>query len=416
MDDITPHFSKDNLPKVGDVLICIPGFTNEWDNSLYSISCDDHEYGGMGYEEGRVITVRRIFNEEIRPIVTPADGGSGIYADALQYYVNINESEGELDGLEWIRDIKPSLDKNTRWVIINDVDPSSLKVSEDIQRYLFKLGYKWTSPSKREGGVHDYQIYAINNDPNYSEDGLWYYSEDDEGEAKNDIAEGEYDEVVKWSQLNPNSINESDDFDWIRDIKPRFLYGTTPKVNELVICLPGFSNKWDQENYDKAQDDPSYGGSGYVEGMVFKVDHVTKGDRPVVWGEDLAMGGVYADTLSYYTEPLNESEGELDGLEWMDEIEPAILLKPRTIYYFKPSLTHEEVVSLRDRVLHQPVIGSWLDRLMLNNVTLNGVKYFVTSGDDPLQIEGWCNETELDEVTEMYPKYDIIYGRESFIF
>lgn len=77
---------KDHKPKEGSIMICIPGFTEEWNTYEYpSLSSDDPKYGGGGYEEGKVITVERVAGGD-RTVVWPDGGGHGIYVDALNYY------------------------------------------------------------------------------------------------------------------------------------------------------------------------------------------------------------------------------------------------------------------------------------------------------------------------------------------
>lgn len=69
--------------KVGDKLVCIPDF-KEADGD------GKPGYGGGGYKEGRIITVREITYSEREPeriIYWPKDGNkSGIYGQALKLY------------------------------------------------------------------------------------------------------------------------------------------------------------------------------------------------------------------------------------------------------------------------------------------------------------------------------------------
>lgn len=77
---------KDHKPKEGSIMICIPGFTEEWNTYEYpTYASDDPNYGGGGYQEGKVITVERVVGGE-RTIIWPREGGHGIYVDALNYY------------------------------------------------------------------------------------------------------------------------------------------------------------------------------------------------------------------------------------------------------------------------------------------------------------------------------------------
>lgn len=86
---IPTYLSKDHRPKEGSVMICIPGFTKEWDNYKYDSASYDPNYGGGGYEKGKIITVKelnRYDGDGDRTVVWPEEGGHGIYVDALSYY------------------------------------------------------------------------------------------------------------------------------------------------------------------------------------------------------------------------------------------------------------------------------------------------------------------------------------------
>lgn len=85
--DAPVSIPKNHKPKEGSTMICIPGFTEEWewDNHKYNTASDDPKYGGAGYKEGRVITVSRVVGGD-RTVVWPSEGGNGIYVDALNYY------------------------------------------------------------------------------------------------------------------------------------------------------------------------------------------------------------------------------------------------------------------------------------------------------------------------------------------
>lgn len=84
--EVPSSLSKDHQPKEGSTMICIPGFTNEWNGYKYDKASHDPSYGGHGYEEGKVIKVGSTNYEGYRTVVWPEDGGSGIYVDVLIYY------------------------------------------------------------------------------------------------------------------------------------------------------------------------------------------------------------------------------------------------------------------------------------------------------------------------------------------
>jgi hypothetical protein len=130
-----PTFDENNLPRVGDVLICLPGYHAQPDGD-FSDEKDDPNCAGFGYAEGRIIVVGEVDvhsggSEEHRVVVWPDEEKSGMYWDyddevcfecgvygfALTYYTgeNLNENEEEKDEFDWVRDVKAGihLDINT---------------------------------------------------------------------------------------------------------------------------------------------------------------------------------------------------------------------------------------------------------------------------------------------------------------
>jgi len=101
---IKPMFNINNQPRRGDVLICLPGFTD---------SGEGPNYAGAGYYEGRIIVVGDVAEypddeEEKQLVIWPDVDESrrwwnndyhdcyycGVYGGYLKYYTkNINESE-----------------------------------------------------------------------------------------------------------------------------------------------------------------------------------------------------------------------------------------------------------------------------------------------------------------------------------
>ena len=105
-------FGEDNLPRVGDVLICLPGYHSDASQYGYRNEADDPECAGFGYAEGRIVVVGEVLTfphnpEEKRIVIWPDldksamywdysdDEGCfdcGIYGFALTYYTGtINE-------------------------------------------------------------------------------------------------------------------------------------------------------------------------------------------------------------------------------------------------------------------------------------------------------------------------------------
>jgi hypothetical protein len=122
--DIEPRLPQNHVPKIGSKMVCLPGFQAEWDSYKYTIASLDPNYGGAGYEEGRVIVVDSIggWGHSTRTVVWPTDDYSGIYVDALQYLEGIPDddtpnqpimTESESDDFDWIRDVseKTLIDK-----------------------------------------------------------------------------------------------------------------------------------------------------------------------------------------------------------------------------------------------------------------------------------------------------------------
>jgi len=106
-----------NKPKIGDVLICLPGFEGYLEGDD-----DDPNNGGSGYVNGRIIVVGEITElKSALPgkelVIWPNENASreywnsdmscfdcGIYGMALTYYI---QPLTESTGFEWIDDITP---------------------------------------------------------------------------------------------------------------------------------------------------------------------------------------------------------------------------------------------------------------------------------------------------------------------
>ena len=129
---------------------------------------------------------------------------------------NLNESD---DSLEWINDIKPALNQDQEWILVNDVNPNNIEEGIKIQKYLFNLGYKWFSSEL----IKD-TIYSIHHFPSKGLRGdLTYYNNK---ENERELADKEIERnnnVYYWSQIKADEINESDEdnpLQWIKDIVP----------------------------------------------------------------------------------------------------------------------------------------------------------------------------------------------------
>jgi hypothetical protein len=111
---------------------------------------------------------------------------------------------------------------------------------------------------------------------------------------------------------------------------------------------------------------------------------------------------------------LKESE---DDLDWIREIDPRIHLEPNTLYYFEPKLTANEIDPFANRITNAPKFVEWLKNLPNVNSTVltqGGIKYFVTTEDEPIWIESWCVDTSLYTIMRIYPNVNIIDARKHF--
>jgi len=126
-------------------------------------------------------------------------------------------------------------------------------------------------------------------------------------------------------------IREFDDFECIRDTTPNFDENNTPRVGDVLVCLPGYYNS-PSGPYHSEEEDPNCAGAGYAEGRIIVVEEVDvwpegpEGKRIVVWpneeesemywdyddGEVCFECGIFGFALTYYTETLNES----DDFDW----------------------------------------------------------------------------------------------------
>jgi hypothetical protein len=114
--------------------------------------------------------------------------------------------------LAWINDIKPALNKDQNWIVVNDVNPNSIEESIKIQKYLFNLGYKWFSSEL----IND-TIYSIHHFPNKGLRGdLTYYNNKENERNLVDKEIERNNNVYYWSQIKPK-LNESDELDWMDD-------------------------------------------------------------------------------------------------------------------------------------------------------------------------------------------------------
>ena len=130
----------------------------------------------------------------------------------------------EFNDLDWIRDaVTDKLIKNENWMLVNDIDRESISEGHEIQKYLFDLGYSWGTGDLKNS-LMDFCIYTIYHFGNEKDDDHMYYQDgcrDAEVRISDrDIKSGEH-MIYYWSDLKPKTITESDELDWIKDIKPK---------------------------------------------------------------------------------------------------------------------------------------------------------------------------------------------------
>ena len=136
-------------------------------------------------------------------------------------FINVNIKKiikEEMNDFDWVEEISSRLPKDRDWWIINDVDPYSLEVSEEIQDFVFKQGFTWMSGRKNfvpnkfvaishRGGTYDQQLGRFG-----------FYRPSDHSPSDIEKYEiGEDDLVYRWSEII-KPIKESDDMDWITSV------------------------------------------------------------------------------------------------------------------------------------------------------------------------------------------------------
>ena len=131
-------------------------------------------------------------------------------------------SENKEDDFSWIKDVSANLNPSEKWTIVNDIDPNSLEVSEEIQEYLFKQGYKWLTG---RSNFLKTRILVVINTPRHSPRGRFHGFSylgpaRREAERAQDHLETTAGPIYNWSEIRPKeNIKEEDDFKWVRDFK-----------------------------------------------------------------------------------------------------------------------------------------------------------------------------------------------------
>lgn len=324
----------------------------------------------------------------------------------------------EYDGVHF--DIEPSpedvntyieLALNTREV--NNKDAWDVGREQDIKTI---IKYK-----KKYGNCY-LVLHPIRNELSYS-DSTDYY--------------GEKTKYIKYSQLIPNDITESEEEDdwtkWIKDLPLDISFSdaqmdkmykiefTDVLYQAVEACdhdLDPFYRAKTALTLEKKQDEYS---------DVFcdhESDEVVDTIRLRVFDKDgipEANFWVTEDMVKFYPmdETINESEENIDPWYWAKEIKGGIELQPNTLYYFKPTLTINEIEVFANNIINSEYIKNWLLTKVvpgIYDVKSGGLNYFVTSNDVNEQVFGWCTGTPIERALLIYPKATPVDARKEFLF
>lgn len=228
-------------------------------------------------------------------------------------------------------------------------------------------------------------------------------------------------EWIKYSDLVKGNLNESDDFDWIRDIPAYIPYGDVKVGNSYAVWLNpllfealtacGHNHEpFKQANRVEVLRKKAklkyhnvfcgHPGEDEVRGLLLVFYH-----DDIYINHFWVMEGM-VDFLPMDND-LNESQD--DGLDWIRGIEPKekIMSKPNTVYYFEPPLEENEIYGFVDRIGNTEEIKDWL----LDHLDVR-INYFAIGQDK--QLEGWCDELDVEDARGIYGGYDFVDARSEF--
>jgi hypothetical protein len=220
---------------IGDTVICKPGFGKVWGK---------WEYGGSGYKEGKIFTIRDISPDGEVLWPEPEDDPYGVYTKAVELYSE-EKMVKENNDLDWIREIpdyqlpknKKDLQQFVGWYFLWDKsNDKSGEWAYDGKRWLIKkidLHEIWYIDEDLEGQTNE-SVEGISNFLRRIQDGIWVllspnnFLLDPWGREYNGRKPIE----------EKNNINESEDdgLDWIKDIGPKdmtFRVGDIIKVHNV---------------------------------------------------------------------------------------------------------------------------------------------------------------------------------------
>ena len=216
------------------------------------------------------------------------------------------------------------------------------------------------------------------------------------------------------------TINESDDFDWIKDTEPRksdldfrvgdvFYVGLDRDDPRFLIEIV----------YIKDKD---------VQYKILEIGpyEITNTDEKVGEIYDISYVEVvqllHEDYWSFYKkvdEPISESE----DLSWIRDVksDDSVRFDEDKLYYFNPPLTRHEILDLMERIpneIRYAPVKKWFDGVFLGERPHKYMSYFSIVSDDldeSFNVGGWCDETRWSHASEeYYEEFEPINGRDKF--
>jgi hypothetical protein len=269
-----------------------------------------------------------------------------------------------------------------------------------------------------------------------------------------------------------NSINESNDFDWIEDVyKTEWSFGDIAQLYHSgdvdFVKIVGFK---DLKHLNGAIEWCTGGGDTFFAKNFFNtfkvggihqmlstnIDHnnqinddFTISDLDCGWcQEDPDSIGYVCNkktkTMTLRLEPkdsdffvfsedwvklepifksdeLNESS---EGLEWIRDVEAddSVRFDKDKLYYFNPPLNHDEIINLMNRIPNESKYTQtkkWFESVFGGTAPQRYISYFnVDDGDrndGRFYVSGWCSETNWSQIIdEYYEDSEPVNGRDEF--
>jgi len=162
---------------------------------------------------------------------------------------SINESD-----FDWTENLPDILSHNEDWILVNDVNPSSIEEGIEMQEFLFKLGYKWNAGELKHNKI--YMMFHYNK--KHSENELLYleYKGKEIGlgneylDPNNTMYQyRKFPKIYYWSKVKPNRITESNDFDWAKDIPITYIHIANDMYRKSEGAFPFDSEKMSFSTY-----------------------------------------------------------------------------------------------------------------------------------------------------------------------